>query len=644
MIRYFFPFLVFFSFSLLAQDIRDNPKHTIDTVHVKGDRFIFIGDNAYYVRRDSTLFLSDTVEFYIRKNNLEKTDAFYKQLEGRLTKSKVSTLIYEQLFKSHEEGKPHGEESSSQRFIAYENEKIKFIKYKYLNVFGSDINDTTVNKSKTTTDILNKSHIHTREWVVRKNLVFKNEERLNPDAMVNSERLLRRQDFIKDARIYVDEQVKNREAGLIVTTKDVFPYNFLLNPNNNNGARFGVSNINIAGIGHELEYNNIKDGGSEFFYRVRNIEGTFIDGELNYADHFRKTGFGLFLTRAFVTQETKYAGGFSVSGYEFGEFDFNPTTDVTSTFAYNLNHTDFWVGRAFRTSLVSNILGLEENTKAVVAIKVDKSDFFDRPFTDAATNFRYHDRSTLLMSIGLTSRNYYKDKFIVQYGRTEDIPTGSALGIVFGKQNGEFKDRGYFGINYARGGYIKNVGYLNAILSIGSFFDNGLENGVFKIGADYYTRLFSLNQFRFRQFADFNLTKAIDPDEEYILSSQDHIGIRGVSNYYHRSTTRLNVRTTSLLFTPAYVFGFRLAVFGFFDFTATSNSRNDFFGTDGFMGFGGGISLKNDNLAISTIRIRLGVYPNAPINASSNLFNIATSTDFNIRDFDFKAPEIVSFN
>ncbi len=644
MAKYFCSLLVFTHFTLLAQEIKETPSHTIDTVHVKGDRFIFIGEDAYYVKNDSTLFLPDTVEFYVRKNNMERTDAFYQKLEGKMTKRKVSRLMYEQLFKSHKKDEPHDEGSSSQRFIAYEREQIKNIRYKYLNVFGSDINDTTVSTSNKWVDLLNKSHIHTREWVVRKNLLFKPGDRISPDALVNSERLLRRQDFIKDARIYVDERVRNREADLIVTTKDVFPYNFLLNPNNNNGARFGISNINIAGIGHELEYNNIKGGGSEFFYRVRNIEGTFVDAELNYSDHFRKTGFGLFLRREFFTPETKYAGGLSISGYEFGEFDFNPTTDVTSTFTYNLNYRDFWVGRAFTTSLVSSILGLKENTKAVAAVRMETSDFFDRPLTNATTNFRYHDRTNFLFSIGLTSRSYYKDKFILQYGRTEDIPTGSALGIVIGNQNGEFEERTYFGLNYARGGYINKIGYLNAILSVGSFFDNGLENGVFKIGADYYTRLFSLNQFRFRQFADFNFTTAINPDEEIILSTQDHIGIRGVSNYYHRSTSRFNFRTTSLLFTPAYVFGFRLAVFSFLDFTATSNNRNNFFGTDAFTGFGGGLSLRNDNLAISTIELRLGYYPSVPINASTDFFNIATSSDFNIRDFDFKAPEIVPFN
>jgi hypothetical protein len=210
--------------------------------------------------------------------------------------------------------------------------------------------------------------------------------------LVNSERVLRRQAYIKDARIYVDEQRRRRDAGLIVATKDVFPYNFLLNPNNNNGAKFGVSNINIAGIGHELEYNYIDGGGSEFFYRVQNIEGTFIDGEINYSDHFRKTGVGLFLTRPFVTQNTKYAGGAALSDYEFGEFDFNPITENVSTFTYNLNYKNLWVGRAFTTSVVSNFLGFKENTKAVASAKIEVSNYFDRPVTTANTNYRYHDR------------------------------------------------------------------------------------------------------------------------------------------------------------------------------------------------------------------------------------------------------------
>ncbi|MEQ9404617.1 MAG: hypothetical protein RIM99_13580 [Cyclobacteriaceae bacterium] len=615
----------------------------MDTVFVKGNHFIFINDDAYYVRNDSTLLLSDTVEFYVRKNNMERTEAFYKNLEGSMSKGKISSLIYEQLFKNKNGIKPHDEESSGQRFIAYENDTIKHIKYKYLKVFGSDINDTTINNPNRWTSILNKSHIHTRKWVVRKNLLFKVDDTIDPDALVNSERLLRRLDYVKDARIFVDQQSSENGARLIVATKDVFPYNFLLNPNNDNNAKFGISNINIVGTGHELEYNYIEDGGSEFYYRIRNIEGTFIDSEINYADHFRKSGLGIFLTREFVTPETKYAGGLSVSSYEFGEFDFNPNTDVTSTFTYKLNYRDLWAGRAFTTPLVSNILGLKENTKAVAAIRIEGSDFSDRSIVNADTNFRYHDRTNFLFSLGLTSRSYHKDRFILEYGRTEDIPTGTALGIVVGRQIREFDTRAYMGVNYARGGYINKIGYLNSIISLGGYMNNGFHDGVFKIGADYYTRLFTLNQYKLRQFLFFSLAHAIEPDEEVILSTQVDIGIRGVTEYYHRSTSKINLRAVSLLFTPSNVMGFRVALFSFFDFTATTNSRNDFFGKDAFIGLGGGISLKNDNLAVSTIRLRFGYYPNTPINASTNAFDIATSSDFRIRDFDFKAPEIVPF-
>ncbi|MEP4091669.1 hypothetical protein [Reichenbachiella sp.] len=631
--------------SIYAQQFEENPDVLMDTIKVKGDRFIFLNDDAYYVRKDTVCIIPDTVDFYVRKNNMKKTDNFYSQVEKKMSKGKVSSMMYDYLFKSKNGNEPHGEESSEQRFTPYENESIKHIGYKPLPVFGSNINDTTINNPSRWEKPLNNVHVHTQEWIIRKNTLFEKNQKIDPDAMVDSERLLRRLDYIKDARIFVHETRRRREADVVVVAKDVFPYNFLYRPNNDNDALFGISNINIAGIGHELEYDYIKSGGSEFFYRIRNIEGTFIDAELNYASHFRKTGFGAFFERDFVTQETKYAGGVSFSRYEFGELNYEPTTDVTSEYFYDRKYEDIWVGRAFNTSVVSDFLGLEENTKAVASVRLEFSDFFDRPVTNADTNFRYHDKRNILFSLGLTSRVYFKDKFILQYGRTEDIPTGSALGIVIGRQKGEFKSRFYIGGNYARGGYIKQFGYLNSIFSLGGFIRNGsLEDGIFKIGMDYFTHLYPINQFKFRQFVNLDFSQAITPDEEYILSTQDHLGIRGLTNYYLRATTRLNIKAESLLFTPINVLGFRLATFAFFDYTMTSNSRNDFFGNDSFMGYGGGIRLRNDNLAISTIQLRVGFYPSAPINTSVSTVGFSTSTQLNIRDFDFRAPEIIPFN
>lgn len=639
-----FYFCLLYGSTSFAQQFGKNPEHSLDTIRVKGNRFCFIGDHAYYIHKDTILVLPDTVEFYIRKNNMQRTDKFYNQVETKMSKHKASSLIYDFLFKSAQAHQPHNEESSEQRFTPFESESIKNIDYKFLKIFGSDINDTTINSPSKWAKPLNKIHIHTRKWVVKKNILFNHEEKIDPNVLVDTERLLRKLDYIKDARIFVHDHKKNKTADLVVATKDVFPYNFLVRPNNNNNALFGVSNINIAGIGHEVEYNNIKDGGSDFFYRVRNIEGTFIDSEVNYANHFIRTGYGIFLTKDFQTQDTKYAGGASFSQYEFGEFDFNPISDITSTFTYGRKYRDLWAARAFNTSFVSNFLGLKENTKAVASARIEYSDFFDRPTDAADTNFRYHDHTNFLLSLGLTSRIYYKDKFILQYGRTEDIPTGSAVGVVLGRQKGEFRNRMYLGFTYARGGYIKHFGYLNTLLSIGSFISEEVFNdGVFKISADYFTKLFTFNQFKFRQFIDISFAQAIDPSEEVILRTQNDLGIRGISGYYHHSTTKFNIKVESLLFTPASIMGFRLALFGFLDYTVTDNIRNPFFNKDSFLGVGGGIRLRNDNLAFSTIQLRVGFYPSLPINGANNWINVATSASLNIRDFDFKAPEVIPF-
>jgi hypothetical protein len=644
LIKYLFAILLFSSVSVSAQRLKNNPKVSYDSIHVKGNRFIFIEDYAYYAHQDTVFVLLDTAEFHIRKNNLERTDKFYKSVESRMSKGKVSSLMYQYLFKTDKSVEPHDDESSSQRFYPYQNETITNIGYKYLNVFGSDINDTTKNNPNKWTNILNRSHVHTRKWVLRKNLLFKKNQRIIAENFVDSERLLRRLDYVKDARIYVLDQKSSKDSKVLVTSKDVFPYNFLINPNNDNGAKFGISNINIAGTGHELEYDNIADGGSDYYYRVRNVEGTFIDTELNYANYFRKNGFGISLKRDFLTQETKYAGGAAFSRYKFTETDFNPITDVTNTINYDLQYRDLWVGKAFETSVVSKLLGLKENTNAVVSFRVENSLFSNAPVADDFTNFRFHNRANYLLNIGLTSRVYYKDKFILLFGRTEDIPTGSAFGLVTGYQNGAFRNRVYLGVNFARGGYIPKFGYLNSIFSLGSFISNKeINDGVLKIGVDYFTKLFSFNQFKFRQFIELNFSQTIRPSEEIVLITQNDLGIRGISNYYHRSTTKFNIKLESLLFTPYNVLGFNMAILGFFDLTTTSNNKNTLFSNDVFAGMGGGIRLRNDNLAISTIQLRLGYYPSLPINGFSNLLNAATSTNLNIRDFNFGAPEIISF-
>lgn len=629
----------------IAQDVA-KPQLRTDTVKVKADRFIFIEDYVYYIARDTVLYLHDTVDYYIRKNNLEKTDKFYSQVEQKMSRTKLSRLMYGVFFQNSDGVKQHGEELSEMRFITSQGKTIKKTQLQHLDVFGTNINDTSIHSTNKYLTSANKVHIHTRPWVKRKNLTFKEGDKVNPSDLVNSERLLRRLDYIKDARIFVDNQGGRgaKRAKVIVVTKDVFPYNVLLSTNNNNSGVWGLSNINIAGIGHELEYNYIREGGSEFFYRVRNIGGTFIDSELIYANNLFRSGYGGNLDRQFVTQKTKYAGGFELSSFKFSDLDFDENTEEINRFFYDRYFRDIWVGRALATNIKSSLLGFNSKANVVISGRISKEDFSNGPITTPDTNFFLHDKRNFLIGIGLQSRQYYKDKFVISYGRTEDIPTGSSLGIVMGYQSAEFQNRYYLEFNYARGGYLNDFGYLNGILSLGEFFgSDGLTDGIMKIELDYFTRLYPFGQFKFRQFINITYTQALRPQEDILLRNQRDLGIRGASLFFLKTTGLFNIKFESLLFTPINFVGFRMATFAFLDASISTNDKSSTTNTEVYSGMGVGIRLRNDNLAFSTIQLRFGYYPSVPQNANNYNYNVATSTNLNIRDFDFKEPEILSF-
>lgn len=614
-------------------------KHTI-----KGDRFLYVEDDIYYIPNDTIIFLPDTMDVIVKHHSMEKTEEFYQNIKNKMSDRKVSKMVYKFIFKSPNRNRPHHEDLSELRFIHYDQDNIERLTYKRLAIFGSKMSDTSYLKVDKYTNVLNKIHFGTRHYIIRKNMMFRKGHNIKASDLVESERLIRRLPYVKDARIMVEQASNNKNAHVAVVTKDVFPYSAEINPRNDNNALFGISHINVGGIGHELEYNYIEDNDYELFYRIQSVFGSYIDIELDQADHFRKKGQGVVINRNFVTRETQYAGGIQFSDFRFGEYNYDPITDLTSEFFYHRHQQDIWLGRAFKTNLSANWFGFGDNTYMVASGRIDHQNFYDKPIVPQDSNYRYHDRTNYLVGLGISTREYFKDKFISNYGRTEDIPTGSVISLVTGFQKREFQDRVYIGTTGARGEYIPGFGYLNNAISLGGFVDiGGLRDGVFRGDLNYFTRLFTYGRYKFRQFVNFSFAQTINPTEDFYLRTQRDLGIRGVSSFFLQSTQRFDLNLESLLFTPAIFLGFRVAVFGFFDFAATGNSRSSFFESEHFTGWGGGVKFRNDNLAFSTIQLRYGFYPDLPINGQTKLIDLSTSTRVEIKDFDVGAPEIVPF-
>ncbi|RJE71652.1 hypothetical protein BGP76_06075 [Reichenbachiella sp. MSK19-1] len=629
-----------------AQIIKSSARDDVDSVKIKADRFLFMGDEVFYIRRDTIIPIWDTTDYYIRKKDLDRSKVFYDSIETKMSRSKMSSMVYDALFVNPKDGKSgqYDDGMSEFRFLAYEDKVISPLKFKHINIFGSSFNDTTRNRVDKYTNLINKTHIHTQKWVIRSMLTFKEGGYINAQALVDSERLLRSRRFIRASRIMLNPVYGEDSVEVHVVTRDVFPFALAIRPNNGNGALVGLSNVNIAGLGHKLEYNYISDGGSEIYYDINNLFATYIDIGLDWSYHFRKQGFGVTGYRGFLTQNIRYAGGMELSKFIYGDYRYDPIADFTETFHFGVNRAMLWLGHAIPVDFRLGGLGFSNSTNFVVSAGLDMQDYYDKPFVSADSNYIFQDRYNYLMQVGLSSRNYYKDKYVINYGRTEDIPSGAAVSLVVGFQRREFVDRFFVGGNYSRGGYIHGFGYLNSKFSLGAFLDgNHIEDGAFNANFDYFTSLQRVGSFRLRQFVDIAYSQAINPSEDIYIRGQNELGIRNVSGFYLKGTSKLNVKYEALMFTPFNVLSFRIAALIYGEATMVGNSVNDFFDTDVYAGVGVGLTFSNDNLAISTITMRLGYYPNLPLNANSSWYELSTSNRLSFRDFDLEGPELIEF-
>ncbi|MFY0651412.1 MAG: hypothetical protein JXQ96_05235 [Cyclobacteriaceae bacterium] len=638
-----------------AQKASKGKQSRYDSVRVKAGHFFVIEKDAYYAANDTVFVLPDTLNYYQKKHHLNQSNKFYNSLVEKLSNKKYSNLLYKLIFEKEEErqAKQKAEEATSfeksrLRYNQYNGHQIGSINLKKLKVFGTNVDDTTKLETSLITRTINKLHFDTRDKIIQHNLLVENGSKINAIELADNERLIRQLDYIKDARIYVREPQGSDAANLYVVTRDVFPLKFdYTTDDETNNSSIGISNINLFGTGHELENNLvINDPGESTFgydgyYRVRNIQGTFITGELNYVSTFRSKGIGVKAFRPFYTPDVLHAGGVEISHKEHNQLRaYDNVSDSIITIHHRENLQDVWFARSFKAIHLPAILKQRERLRFIVSGRITKRFFHDRPEVRTDMNEAFHRRTNILFSAGLSSRGYYKDRLIRNFGRTEDIPVGTSIQLTSGMQFGEFFNRNYLGLEFSEGDVIQKFGYLKGKFRLGGFFRKGnLEQGVFNLGTEYFSKLYNFNLYRLRQFVTIDYIKGIRRKSQDFININDTNGITGLYNFYLTGTERFFVKTESVLFTPFFLGGFRTAFLGFFDLAVINSDRAG----DVYYGAGFGLRLKNDNLAFNTIQLRLGFYPSLPFEPASTGFSFSTVGNLGLRDFDISRPKIVRF-
>ena len=588
--------------------------------------------------------VSDRVSFHpglipFADSDKERTKKFLDSLKTRASKTLITRKLYDFVITPREPVSGKAINGSSElTYLPNSGKRIRNILIQRLNVFGSDIYNPGFSDPNKLESLLNKTHFNTNESIIRKNLLFHEGDTVSPLVLSDNERFIRQLPYIDDARIIL-VPVSDDETDVLVLTKDVYSLGGKATFSGFDKGSFSLFEKNIFGMGHEfgieVPYNSdFRDSpGFGVNYRINNIMKTFLNLGVYYYDGLGKKTYGFDLSRKLVSASTKYAGG--ISFREMFTSDDLDSMPIPASVKYNLQ--DYWLSRSF-------LVNEESVSRLIIGARYTNNNVFNRPFILPDSYYNLQKCKMFLGSASFSVQRYYKASLIYGYGRTEDIPHGGLLNVTLGKEINEFKKRTYFGTSLSMGESVKNLGYLYGSAGFAAFFNKGhTEQGMLLLRANFVSNLSYLGKYRIRNFVNVDYTRGFDRyTDEYLVFNTEN-GFSGFGNDSVGGAQRLSVSLESVLFSPVNYYGFRFAVFGFADLGFLFGT-NDYVGSgDLLSAIGLGIRIRNDNLVLNTLQIRLGFYPNLPRYSDTRHLIISGEQLLKPHDFEPGPPTLLPY-
>jgi hypothetical protein len=612
-----------------------------------------IADSVNLNRPYIVIDLPLSISFFAESNSLERPDSiipsgilndnrsslFYDSLEYRASKFIITKKLFELLVvPAQTTSAKHISESSQEIFSEYSGKTIRKIRIQRLDVFGSNINNPLSYDPTRTEIFLNKTHLNTNEFIIRKNLLFTEGDTISPLVLSDNERLLRELPFIDESRIIVIP-VPDGNVDILVITRDVYSVGADFDYKSIDKGSISLFEKNLFGLGHELRldmsYNpDLPDSpGFGIEYNVNNIRRSFINLNLFYFDGLGKKTYGFSLERNLVSSTTKYAGGISLR--KMSTVEDLDTLTVPEPLKYTLQ--DYWLTRSF-------LIDRESVSRILIGARYTNNNVFDHPFV-LPDSYHYLQKYRMLLgSISFSMQKYYKTNLIYGYGRTEDIPYGGLITFTGGKEINENRDRVYAAIYAAAGQSIRPLGYFYTSAGVSTFFIGPTtKQGMLLLRSDYVSNLLYLGRFRNRNFIMVDYTRGFDRNTDEYLAYKRENSFSGFRNDSAGGAQRLALNIESVLFSPGNLYGFRFAFFAF-------GGIGYLFGTNEFVSqgellssIGLGVRIRNDNLVFNTFQIRVGFYPNLPKYSNTNNVTVSGEQLLKPGNFDPGPPTILPY-
>ena len=571
------------------------------------------------------------------------TTKVYDQLDRWASKHRVLKWLHDAVFVPASETEEESPAVPPQRRRdpneRYRGRWIRNVEVVVLDPFGNDVDDTTARPTSGLERLGNRVHLHTRPYVVRRLLLVKEGERLDPLRLSESERILRNSPVVNDARVRVVPIRNVRDSvDIQVTVLDSWSLE-VSGTIDATSVDVQVDERNLLGQGQEIVQRgsyalNTPAPVWSGEHRIYNIDDTFIGSRFGYSLSPEQDALSISFDRGFYSPLTRWAGGVSAGRvWLYPQVDSSDASGPLSLDAVR-NDLDTWLGWSLRAG--STTAPHAQSTAFIVAARYAASWFPSRSAWADAQN-TYPETRLALTSLSLSVRQYTTDTYLYRFGYREDVAEGLLLtGTTGGRWGPQNAFEPYVSISGKRARYIGTAGYLSVGAGIGTFLQHGRVNdGLVILQSRYFSPAFTAGRWRFRQFARLVFAKAISPVSADALNVNGQL-LLGFEPAAWQGDWKLVLKLETVVYLPYRLLGFRFAPVLVIGAGTLGAEYEPLFRRPIQPAFGLGLLIRNERLLVNTFQVSFAFYPQL-VPGAPDLFRWDALESLRLRNPDLAA-------
>jgi hypothetical protein len=579
-----------------------------------------------------------------KKDTLE----VYKKIETYSKKRKLTTFLYSLVFKpvasiSLRTGPPKLLHLS---YGHYEGKVIRNINIVTLDPFGYSVSDTSAVPRNFLLKTGNWLHIKTKFFTIKNILLIRENERFDSLLVKESERLARSQAYVREVFFEVVPVEKTFDS-IDMYIRVVDKWSFIPDgAYSSTRVSLGFTENDFVGLGHEFQdkytwKHSIGKTAVTTNYSIPNIRNSFISAALHYnIDEYNNFLARVAIERPFYSPLARWAAGLNIA-QQFKRDSFPDPVSGHVMQKLNFNTQDYWAGSANR--IFKGNTEYDRSTNAIIAARYLRIRYLEKPDEMHDSLHIYSNEDFYLVGVGVSTLKYLQDNYIFNFGLIEDVPVGRVYGITGGYQIRDATGRLYLSARVSFSDYHK-WGYISSTFEYGTFFHGtSLQQGVFAAGANYFSNMFKIGNWRIRQFIKPQITWGMNRFSYDSLTINNENGIRGFNGSLG-GTRKIVLTLQTQSYAPWNVLGFRFGPYLNCSLGMLGNATSGFKNSQVYSLLGIGALINNDYLVSSNFQLSVSYYPSIPGNGYNIIkLNSFVTTDFGFGDLLFGKPEIAAF-